>query len=122
LTLSCYQPSPYSIYFNTHKLNLSDVKQWSANTRLRPSAWSVKKLLLGHTEIRSDWSKRDWIDWHKEHTTAGAIDYHNPHRLVHLIAAKQAQISLNQCHDDLKVVVNLRVQNIHYFIEGWSAK
>jgi len=29
---------------------------------------------------------------------------------------------LNQCHDDLRVVINLQVTNIHYLIEGRSSK
>jgi len=53
---------------------------------------SVKDLLLGCVEPKSNWSKSDWNDKHKEHT-AGAIDYHNPHRSEHLIVAKEAHIS-----------------------------
>ena len=48
--------------------------------------------------------------WHKEHI-AGATEYYNSCRSEHLIAAKQAQLSLNQCHDDLRVVIDLHVPN-----------
>jgi len=38
----------------------------------------------------------------------------------HLIAPKQAHVSLNQGHDDLRDVINLHVPNIHYFVEDRS--
>jgi len=31
-------------------------------------------------------------------------------------------LSLHHCHDDLRVVINLHVSNINYFIAGRSAK
>jgi len=31
-------------------------------------------------------------------------------------------LSLNQCHDDLRVVINLHAPNIPCLIEGWYAK
>jgi len=60
----------------------------------------VKKLFSGRVEPKPNLFKSDWNDGHKEYI-AGAIDYHNPYRSEHLVAAKQAQLSKNQCHDDL---------------------
>jgi len=39
-----------------------------------------------------------------------------------ILLRQKQDLSLNQCHGDLGFAINLRVPNIHYFIEGWSAK
>ena len=85
---------------------------------------AVKKLLPGRAELRPNWSKNDWNDWHKKHA-AGAIDDHNPYGSSYraCYCGKTSQdLSLNQCNDDWGVVINFHMPNIQYFNEGPSVR
>ena len=80
----------------------------------RAATWclSVKKLLPSRPEPRPSSKKH----------SATAINYYHPHSSDYLIAAKQAQNSLNERHDDLRIVVTSHVPNVNYcFTEGLSA-
>jgi len=118
-------------------------KHWAATRCLY-----VKKLLPGRAESKPNWSKSDWNDWQKEHT-ASAIDYYNSYRSEHLLRQSNprslpesvpwwttscnkfacAKYSLFYWGSVRKIFAMLtdelqkmHVSNIHYYIEGRSAK
>jgi len=72
--------------------------------------WSIKKLLTGCAELRPNWFKSDWNNWHEEHT-----EHHWLPQSLQVGASycdkASLDLSLNQCHDDLRVVINLYVPN-----------
>jgi len=91
--------------------------------RAAARCWSVRKLLPGRANQRPNWSISDWNYWQKEHT-AGVTNYAiiPTGRSILLQQRKPRYLTESRPSHDLRVVINLHVRDVGYFIEGQLTK